>query len=143
MGTEAKENMSQPAMLPASGQGNPKEVEEDADAASDHEHFEFYTPLGEHDLEDLPLFAYQISQGMVSGTSLRDILGLFTFTIGHVFIMFSDAIFRSISPPWVSSTVTWPAATSWWMRGSCSRYQTLVSHETLQSTCPPSRTRCH
>ena len=51
--------------------------------------------------------------------------------------------FRSTSPPWVSSTVTWPAATSWWMRGSCSRYQTLVSPETHPSTCPPSRTRCH
>ena len=51
--------------------------------------------------------------------------------------------FRSTSPLWVSSTVTWPAATSWWMRGSCSRYQTLVSPETHPSTCPPSRTRCH
>ena len=51
--------------------------------------------------------------------------------------------FRSISPPWVSSTVTWPAVTSWWMRGSCSRYQTLVSPETHLSMCPPCRTRCH
>ena len=50
---------------------------------------------------------------------------------------------RSTSPPWVSSTVTWPAATSWWMRGSSSRYQTLVSPETHLSMCPPSRTRCH
>ena len=50
---------------------------------------------------------------------------------------------RSTSPPWVSSTGTWPAATSWWMRESCSRYQTLVSPETHLSMCPPSRTRCH
>ena len=104
----------------------------------------FYSPLGEPDLKDLPSFAYQISQGMVC---VAKFIALVTYSSVTVLGLFSTIFqidpLRSTSPPLVSSTGTWPAATFWWMRGSCSRYQTLVSPETHPSMCPPSRTRCH
>ena len=98
----------------------------------------FYSPLGEPDLRDLPSFAHQISQGMVCKSYCKYVLQLQLYN----FLLTLNSV-RNTFPPWVSSTGTWPAATSWWMRGSCSRYQILVSHETHSSTCPPSRTRCH
>ena len=99
----------------------------------------FYSPLGEPDFKDLPSFAYQVSHGMVCAATFSNM------QLKWCMIMFPAQFHppRNTSPPWVSSIVTWPAATSWWMRGSCSRYQTLVSPETHPSMCPPSRTRCH
>ena len=44
----------------------PKESEEEVLYSAPTKDLEsFYSPLGEHDLKDLPSFAYQISQGMV------------------------------------------------------------------------------
>ena len=41
---------------------------EDMKTTKDFE--QFYTPLGRQDLGDLPSFAYQISNGMVSGANM-------------------------------------------------------------------------
>ena len=134
----------------------PKE-EEAACSATTKDLESSYSPLGEPDLKDLPSFAYQISQGMVCKPTVMhtaNFFGQLTHCIisqsalyNHVIPLYHVPLtiypLRNTSPPWVSSIVTWPAATSWWMRGSCSRYQTLVSPETHPSMCPPSRTRCH
>ena len=133
----------------------PKE-DEAVCSATTKETESFYSPLGEPDLRDLPSFAYQISQGMVCKPSclLQMFFGQLPHCISTQSALYNHVIplyhvplticpLRNTSPPWVSSTVTWPAATSWWMRGSCSRYQTLVSPEIHPSMCPPSRTRCH
>ena len=137
-----KEGQSQLSVTPSSGCDtlHPGKREEEVLYSATTKDLEcFYSPLGEPDLKDLPSFAYQISQGMVCVAkfiALVTLLGLFS-------TIFQIDLLRSTSPPWVSSTGTWPAATSWWMSGSCSRYQTLVSPETHPSMCPPSRTRCH
>ena len=67
--TDDEENLSQlqESVLPSSVYDHlaPKE---DMETTKDLE--QFYTPLGRQDLGDLPSFAYQISNGMVSGANM-------------------------------------------------------------------------
>ena len=141
---QGKDNLSQPNVFLSPGYGRleSKEAAGEISAAIDKEQLAFYSPLGEPNWKDLPFFSYQIALGMVCKAKSHNMWLKWSIVV-YTLRLCTSLLFRSTSPPWVSFTVTWPAATSWWMRGSCSRYQTLVSRERHPSMCPPSRTGCH
>ena len=69
---QGKGNPSQPNVFLSPGYNRleSKEVAGEISAAIDKEQVAFYSPLGEPDWKDLPLFSYQIAQGMVSAANM-------------------------------------------------------------------------